>query len=77
MAAGGGVEPCVGAGELEPCAVFLLEGEAGEEIAEAGDGKGFAGGILIAEGIELEGVALVARGDGDFEACGFGKTCGR
>ena len=42
MAAGGGVEPCIGFGELEPCAVFLLEGEAREEIAEAGDGEGFA-----------------------------------
>ena len=31
MAAGGGVEPCIGFGELEPCAVFLLEGEAEED----------------------------------------------
>lgn len=49
VAVGGGVQPREGGWAVEPSGVRALEGDAADEVAEASDGPGVSGGVLVGE----------------------------
>src|SRR5882672_5460985 len=53
--------------EFEPRAIGALESEAAHKIADAGDGKGFLRGSLVAERVGLDGFAGELERDVDFQ----------